>query len=174
MLFIPLKLRLHERGTERVMMAAWEVISILHDGTDNRAPKQQFGSPLPRSGRSQRDALPMFMKSDLYWQVMPKPKSLQKPVSFLITYRGEREKKKKEHGSQRQGQHASVGLSSQQLQEETQPQLWAQMEIFHGERMDLIGECYQLLLHRWDVFGASVDQSGVVLAEQHRVEHFFT
>lgn len=29
----------------------------------------------------------MLMKSDLYWQVMPKPKSLQKPVSFLITYR---------------------------------------------------------------------------------------
>lgn len=34
-------------------------------------------------------SLPMLMKSDLYWQVMPKPKSLQKPVSFLITYRKE-------------------------------------------------------------------------------------
>lgn len=27
------------------------------------------------------------MKSDLYWQVMPKPKSRQNPVSFLITCR---------------------------------------------------------------------------------------
>lgn len=29
----------------------------------------------------------MFMKSDLYWQVIPKPKSLQNPVSVLITCR---------------------------------------------------------------------------------------
>lgn len=35
-------------------------------------------------------------------------------------------------------------------------------------------ECYQLLLHRWDVFKASIDQSGIVLAEQHWVEHLFT
>ena len=33
---------------------------------------------------------------------------------------------------------------------------------------------YQLLLHRWDVVGASVDKCGVVLAEEHRVEHLFT
>lgn len=32
---------------------------------------------------------------------------------------------------------------------------------------------HQLLLHRWDVFRTSVDQSGVVLAEQHRVEYLF-
>lgn len=29
---------------------------------------------------------PMLMKSDRYWQVMPNPKSLQNPVSFLITW----------------------------------------------------------------------------------------
>lgn len=33
------------------------------------------------------------------------------------------------------------------------------------ERIDLIGVCYQLLLHRWDVFRTSIDESGVVLAE---------
>lgn len=55
----------------------------------------------------------MFMKSDLYWQVMPKPKSLQKPVSFLITYRSERQRKKGEHTSQRQSQGVnSVDLDS--------------------------------------------------------------
>lgn len=35
-----------------------------------------------------------------------------------------------------------------------------------------MGGGYQLLLHRWDVFRTSIDQSGIVLAEQHRVEHF--
>lgn len=48
------------------------------------------------------------------------------------------------------------------------------MNIFQGERVDLIGEGYQLLLHGWDVFRTSIDQSGIVLAEQHRVEHFST
>lgn len=124
--------------------------------------------------RSQRVALPMFMKSDLYWQVMPKPKSLQKPVSFLITYRRGKKRKDKRAPKSEARLTCLVDLSSEQLQEEVQPQLWAHMNIFHGERMDLIGECYQLLLHRWDVFRASVDQSGVVLAEQHRVEHLFT
>lgn len=33
---------------------------------------------------------------------------------------------------------------------------------------------YQLLLHRWDVPCTSIDQSRVVLAEQHRVEDLFT
>ena len=33
---------------------------------------------------------------------------------------------------------------------------------------------YQLLLHRWDVVRAAVDKCGVVLAEEHRVEHLFT
>lgn len=33
---------------------------------------------------------------------------------------------------------------------------------------------YQLLLHRWDVLWTSIDQSRVVLAEQHRVEDLFT
>lgn len=31
-------------------------------------------------------ALPMLMKSDLYWHVMPNPKSRQNPVSWLITW----------------------------------------------------------------------------------------
>lgn len=33
---------------------------------------------------------------------------------------------------------------------------------------------YQLLLHGWDVLWTSIDQSRVVLAEQHRVEDLFT
>lgn len=48
--------------------------------------------------------LPMFMKSDLYWQVMPKPKSLQKPVSFLITY-GERNSKSEGAHGQKSGSY---------------------------------------------------------------------
>lgn len=28
----------------------------------------------------------MLMKSDLYWHVIPNPKSLQNPDSFLMTY----------------------------------------------------------------------------------------
>lgn len=39
------------------------------------------------------------MKSVLYWQVMPKPKSLQNPVSFLITCR---QKNFKSQGAQQQ------------------------------------------------------------------------
>lgn len=39
------------------------------------------------------------------------------------------------------------------------------LEKREGERVDLIGVCYQLLLHRWDVFSTSIDQSGVILAE---------
>lgn len=31
--------------------------------------------------------LPMLMKSDLYWHVIPNPKSLQNPDSFLITWK---------------------------------------------------------------------------------------
>lgn len=30
--------------------------------------------------------LPMLMKSDLYWHVIPNPKSLQNPDSFWITW----------------------------------------------------------------------------------------
>lgn len=40
---------------------------------------------LGKLGMTQALSLPMLMKSDLYWHVMPNPKSLQNPVSFLIT-----------------------------------------------------------------------------------------
>lgn len=105
------------------MIAAWERISFLSD--DNQALRQQFTSPLARSGCSAHVALPIFMKSDLYWQVMPKPKSLQKPVSFLITYR--REKREK-----RARKSEPTGLAGFVQPEQIQPRLSLRRNVFHG------------------------------------------
>lgn len=111
----------------------------------------------------------MLMKSDLYWHVIPKPRSLQNPVSFFITYQ-----KKCSWGYGPKAlplclYYMHIILS---IHFTTYNVYNIFKQIFHLRRYAMLSKTYRFSGRNSSMLTINIDR--IVQAENHWVKHFLT